>query len=53
MSEQEVHAKARDLMGPVLGSRQCEALLRAVSDLETLPCVRPLIDLLQPGLEDG
>ena len=49
MSEEEVHAKARDLMAPVLGPRRCEALLRAVADLESLPSVRGLVDLLQPG----
>ena len=46
---EEVHAKARDLMAPVLGPRRCEALLRAVADLESLPSVRGLVDLLQPG----
>lgn len=49
MGEDEVHAKARDLMTPVIGPGHGEALLQRLADLEAQPSVRGLVDLLQPG----
>jgi 2-methylcitrate dehydratase PrpD len=42
MSDQEVEAKARDLVAPVLGSEKCEKLLALVKNLERLENVRDL-----------
>jgi 2-methylcitrate dehydratase PrpD len=42
MSDQEVEAKARDLVAPVLGSQKCEKLLALVKNLERLENVRDL-----------
>jgi 2-methylcitrate dehydratase PrpD len=42
MSDQEVEAKARDLVAPVLGSQKCEKVLALVKNLERLENVRDL-----------
>jgi len=42
MTDQEVDAKARDLVAPVLGSEKCEVLLALVKNLERLENVRNL-----------
>jgi 2-methylcitrate dehydratase PrpD len=47
MTEEQVEAKARDLMAPVLGEGQTEALIAALRNLETLDDVRELRPLLQ------
>ena len=46
LSTEQVNAKARSLLAPVLGSERSEALLRAVGTLETLESVRALRSLL-------
>ena len=47
MPREEVVAKARDLMGPVLGVSQCSRLIDAVLGIETLKDIRELRPLLQ------
>lgn len=47
MTEAQVEAKARDLMAPVLGGAQTEALIAALRGLESLSDVRKLRSLLQ------
>jgi 2-methylcitrate dehydratase PrpD len=47
MSRAEVVAKARDLIGPVLGAATAERLVAAVLAIETLPDIRALRPLLQ------
>jgi 2-methylcitrate dehydratase PrpD len=47
MSSEEVAAKARDLIVPVLGEKQCEALIECVFALDDLQDVRALRPLLQ------
>jgi hypothetical protein len=47
MSRDEVVAKARDLIGPVLGVKKAERLIAAVLDVDTLADVRALRPLLQ------
>src|SRR3546814_14535837 len=47
MTEAQVEAKARDLIAPVLGDTQTEALIAALRDLESLDDVRTLRPLLQ------
>ena len=42
MNDQEVEAKARDLIAPVLGSEKCEKLLALVKNLERVADVREL-----------
>jgi len=49
MSREEVVAKARDLMTPVLGSAACDNLIAKVLALESLKDVRELRPLLQRG----
>jgi 2-methylcitrate dehydratase PrpD len=49
MTRQEVVAKCRDLMAPVLGGQKCDALIAAVLSLETMTNVRALRPLLQPA----
>ena len=41
-----VAAKARSLIAPVLGEQRCEAVIRRINTLETLPSVRDLVALL-------
>jgi 2-methylcitrate dehydratase PrpD len=47
MSREEVTAKSRDLMAPVLGAQKCDRLIARVLDLENLKNVRELRPLLQ------
>jgi 2-methylcitrate dehydratase PrpD len=47
MSEDEIVAKARDLIAPVLGSQTCGKLIEAVLGLERIKDVRALRPLLQ------
>lgn len=47
MNSEEVAAKARDLMAPVLGSAKCERLIETLLALETTGDVRQLQPLLQ------
>jgi 2-methylcitrate dehydratase PrpD len=47
MSREEVAAKARDLMSPVLGATQTASLIEKVWSLDSLPDLRPLRPLLQ------
>ena len=47
MSREEVIAKCRDLMAPVLGAAKCSSLIEKVLDLEDLRNVRELRPLLQ------
>jgi len=49
MTRGEVIDKARDLIGPVLGSAKTDNLIRALMALETLGDIRALRPLLQPG----
>jgi len=42
MTTEQVNAKARALMAPVLGAKNTEAIIRRVNDLETLKNVREL-----------
>ena len=42
MTQEEVEAKALDLIGGVLGARRAKALLRAIANLETVPDVATL-----------
>lgn len=49
MSRDEVVAKARDLVDPVLGAGQGARLVAAVLDLDRMPDVRALRGLLAPG----
>jgi 2-methylcitrate dehydratase PrpD len=47
MDREEVVAKARDLITPVLGTKKCEALIDKLLNLETIKDVRELRPLLQ------
>jgi 2-methylcitrate dehydratase PrpD len=47
MTREEILAKARDLITPVLGAEKCSALLRRIFDLENVSDVRELRPLLQ------
>jgi 2-methylcitrate dehydratase PrpD len=47
MSREEVVAKARDLIIPVLGAAKCDALIEKLLNLETVKDVRELRPLLQ------
>jgi hypothetical protein len=47
MSREEVIAKSRDLMSPVLGEAKCTSLIEKVLNLESLKNVRELRPLLQ------
>jgi 2-methylcitrate dehydratase PrpD len=49
MSREEVIAKARDLMNPVLGAGQTTKLIDAIMALENLKNIRDLRPLLQKG----
>jgi 2-methylcitrate dehydratase PrpD len=46
MTSEEVSAKARDLMAPVLGSEKCAALIEkifALEDVKNIAALRPLL----------
>lgn len=47
MTRDEVLAKARDLITPVLGAEKCSALLQKIFDLENISDIRSLRPLLQ------
>jgi hypothetical protein len=47
MTREEVVAKARDLMTPVLGAERCGKLIQAALNIESLKSVRELRPLLQ------
>jgi len=47
MTREEVVAKARDLMTPVLGAERCGKLIQAALNIESLKAVRELRPLLQ------
>jgi hypothetical protein len=49
MTKNEVVAKCRDLLAPVLGAQRCDALTGFVLNLETQADLRALRPLLQPG----
>ena len=49
MTQDEVVAKCRDLIAPVLGTERCDALIRFVLSLETQTDLHALWPLLQPG----
>src|ERR1700742_4967901 len=49
MTQDEVVAKCRDLMAPVLGAERCDALIRLVLSLETQGDLRAMRPLLQAG----
>src|SRR5437879_4421653 len=49
MPREEVVAKARDLIAPVLGSASCRSLIEKVSALETIKDIRELRPVLQRG----
>jgi 2-methylcitrate dehydratase PrpD len=46
---EKMNAKARDLMGPVLGASKTEAVVQQVNTLETLASVRELVRSLVTG----
>ena len=47
MTRPEVAAKARDLIGPVLGNDKSKALIEAIFDIESLRDIRALQPLLR------
>jgi 2-methylcitrate dehydratase PrpD len=47
MTHEELVSKCRDLMTPVLGSPQCERLIKAIFNIESMPDIRALSPLLQ------
>ena len=49
MTRDELLAKARDLIAPVLGAEKCSALLLKIFDLEHVSDIRSLRPLLQPS----
>jgi len=49
MTRDELLAKARDLIAPVLGTEKCSALLLKIFDLENVSDIRSLRPLLQPS----
>jgi 2-methylcitrate dehydratase PrpD len=49
MTKDEVVAKCRDLMAPVLGTERCDALIKLVLSLETQTDLRAMRPLLQAG----
>jgi 2-methylcitrate dehydratase PrpD len=48
MTRDEIAAKARDLITPILGSAKCANLLTKIFDLESVADIRELRPLLQP-----
>ena len=49
MTREEIVAKARELMTPVLGAQKCSKLIERMLDLESVKNVRELRPLLQPA----
>jgi len=49
MTRDEIAAKARDLVAPLMGERRCRRLIDAVFALETMHDIRALRPLLQRG----
>jgi 2-methylcitrate dehydratase PrpD len=49
MTREEVVAKARDLISPVLGKQKCASLIERVLTLESVNNIRDLRPLLQPS----
>lgn len=49
LTDDEVHAKARSLIVPVLGASRFEQIAHAIRHLETLPDARELTALLRPA----
>jgi hypothetical protein len=47
MSREEVVAKARDLIAPILGAKKCDTLVEKLLALETVKDIRELRSLLQ------
>jgi hypothetical protein len=47
MTRDEIIAKARDLIAPVLGAANCSSLIEKVFHLETVSDIRELRPLLQ------
>jgi hypothetical protein len=47
MTRDEILAKARDLITPVLGPQKCSALLQKIFALESVSDIRELRPLLQ------
>jgi 2-methylcitrate dehydratase PrpD len=47
MSREEIAAKARDLITPVLGAAKCTNLIQKIFDLEGVKDIRELRPLLQ------
>jgi hypothetical protein len=47
MTRDEVVAKARDLIAPILGTAKCSGLIEKVFHLETVSDIRELRPLLQ------
>jgi hypothetical protein len=47
MTDDEIIAKARDLMAPFLGAEKCDRLIQAVFDIEAMSDIRTLRPLLQ------
>jgi hypothetical protein len=47
MSREEIVAKARDLITPVLGTAKCANLVQKIFDLEGVKDIRELRPLLQ------
>src|SRR5258708_13470735 len=48
MSREEVVAKARDLIAPVLGATKCDSLIDKLLNLETVQDIPELTPLLHP-----
>jgi 2-methylcitrate dehydratase PrpD len=46
MTAREIEDKARDIVGPVLGSAAADRLVRVFREIETLETVDPLLDVL-------
>ncbi|MDB6170043.1 MAG: MmgE/PrpD family protein, partial [Verrucomicrobia bacterium] len=49
MTRDEVIAKCRDLMTPVIGPAKCGRLIESILDLESVKSIRSLRPLLQPA----
>jgi hypothetical protein len=47
MTREEIVAKARDLIAPILGTAQCASLIERVLDLDKAKDIRELRPLLQ------
>jgi hypothetical protein len=47
MTREEIVAKARDLIAPILGPAQCASLIEKVLNLERVEDIRELRPLLQ------